>query len=197
MDNRAQPGRSHLQVPDISLRHAPIPVWLAERVLHKEERLVWVYGPWHSPKWERAVTNPLLFLAALAVGAVCLLIAIPLNRVWPESMVAAGMVGVAVLLAAVFVLGIFSGHFTRLIVTNYRLVIVQGREVCRSWGIDQLPRTLVRYAAREDETARRTINLDALQIMLGGTSDKLADSKIILSFGKHLDHIKAQEDQRP
>src|SRR5262249_34640074 len=188
-DDRSQPGRMHLKAPDISLRHPPLPLWLAQRVLHRDERIVWVYGPWHSPKWESAVTHPLLFLAALAAGAVCILLGIPLNRIWPESMVVAGMVAVALLLAAVFVLGIFSGHFTRLVVTNYRIVILQGREVCWSWQIDQLPRSLVRYAPREGETGSRTIDLDAVQIMLGGTSDKVADSKTIMSFGKDLDHI--------
>jgi hypothetical protein len=197
MNDRAQPGRLQLKAPDISLRHPPLPLWLAQRVLHRDERIVWVYGPWHSPNWESVVTHPLLFLAALGTGAVCVLIAVPLNRVWPESMIVAGMVAVALFLAAVFVLGIFSGYFTRLVVTNYRIVILQGREVCRSWRIDQLPRSLVRYAPREGESASRTIDLDALQIMLGGTSDKVADSKTILSFGKHLDHIRAQEDQRP
>jgi hypothetical protein len=191
MDDRAQPGRFPFQTPDVSLRHPPLPLWLARRVLYRDERIVWVYGPRQSPRWESAVTHPLLVFGALGLGAVCVLVAVALDQIWQGGMMAA-----ALFLAAVFVLGIFSGHFTRLVVTNHRIVILQGREVCRGWRIDQLPHRLIRYVPRPGEMASRTIDLDALQIMLGGASDKVADSKTILSFGKHLDHIKAEENRR-
>jgi len=42
--------------------------------------------------------------------------------------------------------GIANGYFTRLVVTNYRLLILQGYEVCRSWSIHHLPRSLIRSA---------------------------------------------------
>ena len=77
------------------------------------------------------------------------------------------------------------------------LFIVQGYEVCRTWGIDDLPRSLLRFSRVGDGGRSRTVDLDALKTMLGGSSDKIVDSKAILGFGKQLDHIKARENNRP
>jgi hypothetical protein len=103
----------------------------------------------------------------------------------------------AVVLASLFVVGIFAGYFTRLVVTNFRIVIVQGYEVCRSWNIADLPPSLIRYRMRGRTRESRTVDLDALQAMLGGPSDQFMAPKKILAFGKHLDGIKARENGRP
>ena len=92
--------------------------------------------------------------------------------------------------------GFFNGLFTRLVATNFRLVIMQGYEIARTWQIDQLPRSLTRYRRRSDGGEDRTIDLDAMRSMLGTASDQFADAKTILAFGKELGHIKAREDDR-
>src|SRR5262249_19736472 len=98
---------------------------------------------------------------------------------------------------SIFVLGITSGHFTRLVVTDHRLVILQGYEMCRSWNMNELPPSLIRFTMQRSGGGNRAIDLDTLKLMLGADSDKVVDAKTILGFGKHLDHIKARENDRP
>jgi hypothetical protein len=88
------------------------------------------------------------------------------------------------------------GHFTRVVVTNRRLVVLQGCEVVRAWNIDRLPRSLVRFTRRDDGQESRTVNLDVLKTMLGPASDKFTGAKTIMSFAKTLDQIKVREDGR-
>jgi hypothetical protein len=102
-----------------------------------------------------------------------------------------------VVLGSIFVLGIFSGYFTRLVVTNFRLIILQGREVCRSWSMDDLPHSLIRFRLSRGGQPSRTVDLDAMKTLLGSASDKFAESKTILAFGKQVEQIKAREDRRP
>jgi hypothetical protein len=109
-------------------------------------------------------------------------------RVTSMPIIAAG----AILIGAIFVLGIFSGYFTRLVVTNSRLLIVQGYEVRHNWGIDDLPQSLLRYGA----VGSPTIDLDALHSMMGGSSESVAESKTILKLGKQIDNIRARENGR-
>ena len=187
-DTLAQPSAVAGQCP-------PLPRWLAGRLLRGDERITWVVGPRFNPEWERYVTHPVLFLAALTVGAAF---------VWAgwlmagaEGAVAAALAGGAVVLGSIFVLGFSSGYFTRLVVTNSRLLILQGYEVVRTWGMNDLPFSLVRYRRQADGAESRAVDLDTLKTMFGGASDKFAESKTILAFGKQLDQITAREKGRP
>jgi hypothetical protein len=112
------------------------------------------------------------------------------------ALLAIGMAGGGLVLASIFVLGIFSGYFTRLVVTNHRLAILQGYEICRTWNINDLPRSMLRYVPGNEKT-ERIIDLDAVKTMLGGSSGKFAEAKTILTFGKRLDQITSRENDRP
>jgi hypothetical protein len=173
----------------------PLPQWLAGRLLKGDERVTWVVGPRFNPAWERYFTHPLLFLAALAVGAIFVggggLMA------GPEGAMVAALAGGGAVLGSIFVLGFSSGYFTRLVVTDARLVILQGYEVVRIWGLSDLPFSLLRYRRQADGAESRAVDLDTLKSMFGGASDKFAESKTILAFGKQLDQIKAREKDRP
>jgi hypothetical protein len=175
----------------------PFPAWLAARFLRPDEKITWVRGPKFNPSWELYLTHPGLLLAALVLGAVCVLATWRIIGVWSEMppwpFIAAG--GAA--FAAIVVLGVASGYFTRLAATNQRLVIVQGRELCRSWNLDDLPPSMIRRRIRGDGQRDRTIDLDAVKTLLGGSSDGFADAKSILAFGKQLGQIKLREDGRP
>jgi len=50
--------------------------------------------------------------------------------------------------------------------------------------------SLLRYTKRAGGGERLGIDLNALQTMLGTTSDQVVDSKAILKFGKQLDQIR-------
>ena len=185
--------------PDVDLtrQFMPLPPWLADRLLRPGEGVTWVVGPRFNPSWERYVTHPLLFLAALIAGAVLWWTGSLIAGPGAEVAVGLGMAAGCIVLASIFVLGIFSGYFTRLVVTDLRLVIVQGYEVCRSWNLDELPRSLLRYSPHGPEEEAPAVDLDTLKTMLGGSSDKFAEAKTILSLGKRLDQIKAHENDRP
>jgi hypothetical protein len=194
MSDRFRTDAFDAQPPDLSRQFPPLPAWLARRLLRTGERITWVVGPWFNPTWERFVTHPALFLLALALGAACLWAGWPGAGTGSDVPLLPALAAGGIVLGSIFVLGISSGYFTRLVVTNYRLVILQGYEVCRSWGLDDLPRSLVRYGRREGGVGSRTVDLDALKTMLGGPSDKFAEAKTILAFGKHLGRIKGRED---
>jgi hypothetical protein len=166
-------------------------------LLRAGEQVAWVRGPGLNPPWERYVTHPALFLFALALGAVCAA-AGWLSAGWqpgalPLSLLAAG----GLVVGSIIVLGLSAGYFTRLVVTNLRVVILQGYEVCRSWGIDRLPRSLIRYGPRRGEEEGRAVDLDALQALLGGESDQFTGAKAVQAFGKQLDRIISRERGRP
>src|SRR5689334_23175423 len=131
--------------PVIAQPFPPLPDWLAHRMLQPDEEITWIVGPRFNPSWERYVTHPLLFLAALAVGVVVLAVGGLLAEGDTPIVLLLGVAAGALVLASIFVLGIASGYFTRLVVTNQRLLIVQGYEVCRTWSINKLPRSLIRY----------------------------------------------------
>jgi hypothetical protein len=187
-DSSAQSSAASGQCP-------PLPPWLARRFLKGDERVAWVVGPWFSPSCERYLTHPALFVAALAVGAAFVCGGWLLAET--EGAVTAGLAGGAVVLASIFVLGFSSGYFTRLVVTDSRLLILQGYEVVRTWGMDDLPYSLVRYRRRADGAESRAVDLDTVKSLFGSASDKFAESKTILAFGKQLDQITAREKGRP
>lgn len=181
---------------DISQRFPPLPEWLASR-FGGEEEITWVAGPRFNPPWERYVTHPLLFVAALAVGVVVGGAGWLLAKREPVVFVLLGGFAGAIAIGSIFVLGISNGYFTRLVVTTRRLVILQGYEVCRIWAIDRLPRSLLRYRRLGDDAEEGpAIDLDAIKTLLGGTSDKFAEAGKILALGKRLDQIKTGENDR-
>jgi hypothetical protein len=143
------------------------------------------------------VTHPTLVLIPVALGAAGWGAARSLGDAESVAQVIAVFATAGLFLVAIFVLGIASGYFTRLVVTNRRLVVLQGYEVCRSWGLDDLPPSLLHYGAPGSEGGSRSIDLDALQNMLGGSTEQFIEAKTILAFGKHLDRIKAQTPKRP
>jgi hypothetical protein len=196
MSNEFQTDVSGGRVPDLSEQFPPLPPWLARRLLRREESVTWVVGPKFNPSWERFVTHPLLFLVALTVAVLCLLAGRLIGGDWanvpPFFYLAAG----GLIFGTIFVLGFCSGYFTRLVVTNYRLVILQGYEICRSWNIDDLPPSLLRYRARGTEIESRAIDLDALKTMLGSGSGHFVEAKTILAFSKQLKRINDQRDRR-
>lgn len=175
----------------------PLPRWLARRLLRPGERVTWVYGPRFNPSWERYATHPLLFVAALVFAAACLGLGYLIGEGWSHAPLVCIVAAPVAVFGAVFVLAIACGYFTRLVVTNSRLVILQGYEVCRSWDIGRLPRSLIRYAPRDDDEEERTIDLDALKTMLGTSAGHFAEAKTILAFGKQLDRIRPRENDRP
>ena len=185
------------RLPDLILRFPPLPKWLGRRLLATGERVTCVYGPRFNPSWERVVTHAALFLVALALGAVCVGIGGELAKVEPQALAGAVVAAGGIVFGSIIVLGIFCGYFTRLVVTNFRLVVIQGYEVCKSWDLDHLPRSLLRFTPAADGRERPSVDLDALQTMLGSSSNQVADAKTILSFGKQLDHIRARERNRP
>ena len=195
MSDRFQSDAPAPQLPDIAERYAALPAWLADR-LPLDEKVTWVRGPRFNPSWERYVTHPALFLLALAVGAACVGLGRLIIGEWSEMMALPIVAASVLLLGSIFVLGIFSGYFTRLVVTNFRLIILQGYEVCRSWSINDLPHHLIRYSIPGGRGENPSIDLDAVKNMLGRSSDKFTGAKAILSFGKQLDRIKARENDR-
>lgn len=190
--------RFHNDIPDLRapncLQHfQPLPGWLADRLLRPGEQVEWVRGPWFNPSWECYVTHPALLLFPIAVSAMFI---VPGLRIGQDFLAASILLSILLFVGTIIVLGIANGYFTRLVVTNHRLVILQGYEICRSWSMDHLPRYLLRYRQWGDASSL-SIDLDAVKTMLGGASDKFTDSKTILSFGKQLDSItKDVKDRR-
>ena len=181
---------------DVSRPSPPLPPWLARRLLQDGETVAWVRGPRFNPSWERYVTHIGLFGAALAAGAFAVAVASLLAEFWPPVLLPTVLVAGALVLASIMVLGLCCGYFTRLVATNHRLVILQGYEVCRTWGMDDLPPFLIRHDRSVNGERSRTVDFDAVKNMLGGSSDQFVDAKTILAFGKQLGHIKAREDGR-
>ena len=181
---------------DISMPNPPLPPWLARRLLKDDEQIAWVRGPRFNPSWERYVTHVSLFLAALAAGAFCVAVGSLLAEWWPRMLPAAVLLAGGLVVASIMVLGLSCGYFTRLVATNHRLVILQGYEVCRTWGMDDLPPSLIRHGMSAGGGRDRAIDFDAVKTMLGGASDQFVDAKTILAFGKQLGQIKRREEGR-
>jgi hypothetical protein len=182
--------------PALSRQSPPLPPWIARRVLGSGERVTWVWGPHYSPEWERVATHPALILPALAVGGLCLAAGWALGGTWGNIPFVSVLAAIAVVVGAVFVLAFANAYFTRLVVTDARLVILQGYEVCRSWGMDELPPSLVHYGMAGAGAHGRSVDLDAVKNLLGGSSDQFVQAKTILAFGKQLDAIKTRDPDR-
>jgi len=196
MSERFQNDLPDLRAADYVGLFQPLPGWLADRLLKDDEKVTWVRGPWFNPFWERYVTHPLLFLLALAVGAASMALGWLISGGSPEILMALALAAGFLVVVSILVLGIANGYFTRLVVTNFRLVILQGYETVRSWSIDDLPRSMLRYGRGDGKDRTAWIDLDAVKTMLGGSSDQFTDSKTILSFGKQLDRIRTRDRDR-
>jgi hypothetical protein len=171
-----------------------LPAWLARRLLGADEKVAWVWGPSFNPDWERYLTHPALVLLALVLAAILWL---PLTALEPLVLIPPVLVAGAIVFGTILVLAFANAYFTRLIVTNTRLLIVQGHAVCSNWSIHDLPPSLIRYSRLGTGEETRTVDLEALHSMLGGSSDQFAPRDAILAFGKKLQNIKAQDNRKP
>ncbi len=179
---------------DVTLRYPSLPRWLERRLLYRDEYVTWVRGPASSPSLERYLTHPALALFPLAFGGLCWLGVYLLGKEAPYFFSVMGSIWLLLFLPLLFVVGISCGHFTRLVVTNFRLIIVQGHEVCRSWDVEELPPELTHYS-RHGRRGKRSIDLSAVQDMLGNSSQQFTPAKAILEFGKQLDRIKIRPER--
>jgi hypothetical protein len=195
-DDRSYTDPLEAPSPQVTRPHPALPDWLARRLLRAGEEITWVRGPRRNPWWEQFATHPALFLVALALGAAGCLAGRLAAGSWADVMPVAFLVAFVLVLASILVLGISAAYFTRLVVTNHRVVILQGYELCRGWNVEDLPPSLIRYG-RGGERESRAVDLEGLQAMLGGSSSQFAEAKSILAFGKQLDRIKACENGRP
>jgi hypothetical protein len=195
-DERFQPELPDIRLPNIVQPCALLPEWLARRHLAPGEQVAWVRGPRLNPWWERHVTHPVWFLYALAFGAACLAAGWVWAGSWADMPPLPVVAAVVAFFGSVYVLAIAAAYFTRLVVTDRRLFILQGYEVCCNWGLNQLPPSLLRYGPH-GRSGSPSVNLDTLQTMLGSATEQFADSKTILAFGKHLDRIKARDNGPP
>src|SRR5947209_3069375 len=84
MSDRSQAAAPDAHTPAPDRHPRPLPAWLRTRLLRAEERITTVYGPALNPPWERYVTHPALFLAAVGLGALWLGEGWLLARVRPE-----------------------------------------------------------------------------------------------------------------
>jgi hypothetical protein len=166
-------------------------------LLRAQEQITSVYGPGFNPSWERYITHPALFLVAFALGALWVAEAWLLSGKRPELLAWAALAAAGLVLGSIFVLGLSCGYFTRVVVTNCRLVILQGYEVCRSWRIHDLPPSLLRYHRGAAGVMTPAVDLDTLNTLLGCAADKVVESKTITAFSKHLERIQAQDRRRP
>lgn len=181
-----------ISLPNAFALPAPLPPWLARRMSHGGEKITWVRGPQSSPGWESFATHPALLLVTLFIS-VCLVV---LTWDGDRQTRVAFVLAVGLVLGTIVVLGLASAYFTRLVVTNYRIVMFQGREMVRNWSMDDLPRSLIRFRRRPDGKEERTIDVGSLQTLMG-SSDQFADPKTLRAFSRQLDRIKAQEDESP
>jgi hypothetical protein len=194
MPDYTQPSQPEAPFPDITRRRPALPHWLARKLLRQDEEITWVRGPRLQPWWERFVTHPMLFVDALVVGAAIVVAGRLSAGSWNATPPACFIVAAGLFFGSIYVLAIFSACFTRLVVTTQRLLIVQGREVCRAWSIDRLPHSLRRYRMHGDVGPKWAVDVEALKTMIG--SDQFSDAKTLRAFGKQLDQIQAREDGR-
>lgn len=199
MSERFQTDLPDLRVADYVGLFQPLPGWLAERLLKPDEKVAWVRGPWFNPFWERYLTHPALLLVSVALSV------LGVGLVWltrerqadPADLIITSVGSfLLIIVPTIIVLGLANGYFTRLVVTNFRLVILQGYETVRSWSIDDLPRSMLRYGRHGEKDQKPCIDLDAVKALLGGSSDQFTGSKAILSFGKQLERIQKGDRDR-
>jgi hypothetical protein len=183
--------------PDDRRRFPPLPPWLARKVLRDGEKVTWVRAPRFAPGLERYITHPFLALAAVAFGVVCVWASLLLSAAWSGMLLVGFLVALVVVVGSIIVLGLANGYFTRLVVTTRHIFILQGYEVCRKWNVDDLPPSLTRRGIRKDGEESRTVDLDAMNTMLGAHPEGFVDPKTILAFGKRLERLRDEDRGRP
>jgi hypothetical protein len=194
MSYESSPDYFDSDMRDVAAPFRPLPWWLADRLLRDGEKVAWVYGPALNPSWERYVTHPSLFIYTLGFGALCVGACVLHGGPKPGSLpLIAGLFAGFLVVLSIIVLGIANGYFTRLVVTNRRLLILQGYEAYRKWSLEDLPISLIRYSAKGASIESRSIDLNALKNMLGGSSDKIVGAKSIMELSKRLERIKKGE----
>jgi hypothetical protein len=202
MSDQIQPdtfSRFQSEPPSLPTREivgtcSPFPAWLARRLLGPDEKVTWVRGPKHNPSWERYITHPGLFLIPVAVAAVVVL---AIGQTFGASgALVWAFLGICVVAALpfLFVVGIACGYFTRLVVTNMRVVVLQGYEICDTWDVARLPRSLLRQEQRDGQPAVSSVDLNALNTILGGSSTQFVEAKTILDFAKKLKRLSLEEN---
>ncbi len=174
----------------------PLPEWLAKTALYPDEKPEWVRGPRYAPPWERMMTHPLAFLAAIPPAAICLAVGRIIAGEWKLLHPAFGIAAILIVFGSIIVIGFLTAYYTRLVVTDRRLLIIQGQVPIRSWGLGDLPASLLHFGrhAFGGKDAGPRIDLNKLEKMLGGGGDGVVSSDAIIKFGKQLDRIKERPD---
>jgi hypothetical protein len=187
-----------LPEPNPFAKHPDLPPWLEHKLLRGGERVTWVIGPGINPPWERYVTHPAMLLLAVAFAFFFVALGRAAAGSWAQLPMVSGLAALLLIAGGILVISFSSGYFTRLVVTDTRLIIVQGCEVVRYWKVDDLPLSLIRYVPRAGGEQRRAVDLDALTTLLGSSSDKFtAASKTILNVGKQIEQIRTRDNDRP
>src|SRR5947209_3258166 len=117
MSDRDPEDRRDYRAPELVEKYPPLPAWLASRVLQGDEKVAWVRGPWGEPRLERYLTHPLLFVAALALGALVLAVGRLVVGKWYNLPFPVALAAAFIVIGSVFVLAISATYFTRLVVT--------------------------------------------------------------------------------
>jgi hypothetical protein len=194
-DDRDDSRRDDPPRREAARKGPPLPAFLARRLLRKGEEVASVRGPRSSPVWEPYLTHP----AAVAVGfaaAVVIFLVGGLAVDWDGQLMAApGIAAVVVAGGGLALVAVAAGYFTRLVVTSQRVLIVQGYEVRKTWTLDQLPRSLVRHDRNADGELTKTVDMEKLQTMLGGSADGIVEAKSIWALGKEIERTR-REDRR-
>ena len=178
---------------DVAIDRGRLPGWLARRLLRADEEIQSVRGPRHCPAWEPFLTHPGVVLVGLALAVAIVAIGALVLGSFDDKLM--GVPCVLALLSAVgglLVVGATAGYFTRLVITNQRVMIVQGYEVRRTWRLDDLPRSLVRQRRGDDGEWTRTVDMERLQTMMGGGSEQFTDAKTIWALGKEIDRQRRE-----
>src|SRR5262245_22887745 len=127
-----------VRLPQYSLQDPGLPPWIARRLLRQGEVVTWVRGPRGGSWWERCATDRWLFVIGLMLGAACFCAGwLAAGRSVYAMAALPVLAGGGFAFGSVLVLGLANAHYTRLVVTNLRLLILQGYEVCKVWNIDE------------------------------------------------------------
>src|SRR5262245_57407206 len=99
-------------IPSVELvrKRPPLPRWLARKVLRGNEGVTWVRGPRLQPWWERFATDPLLFVTALAIGAVIVGAGYLGAGSWKETPPACYIVAMGLFFGSIYFLAIWCAY---------------------------------------------------------------------------------------
>jgi hypothetical protein len=190
-----RPDRYDAPPREVAINRGRLPGWLARRLLRADEEIQSVRGPRHCPSWEPFLTHPGVVVVGLALAVAIIAVGgLALGSFGDPLMAVPCVLAFLSMVGGLVVVGITAGYFTRLVITNQRVMIVQGYEIRKTWRLEDLPRSLVRMSRTDDGELKRTVDMDTLQTMMGG-SDQFAEAKTIWALGKEIDRIK-REDRR-